>query len=124
MWGNSVLCVQTDETDESKEKKNKVQKKEKDPNAPKKPLSAYMLFSNCVRKPLKDEAPQISPKELMTLIGDRWKNLEEDAKEKFQEQAKVEQERYKRELAEYTKQKEYTDCVRDALEVAGVYEKH
>jgi transcriptional regulator HMO1 len=61
--------------------KKKRERKLKDPNAPKGPASAYILFQNDIRAAYKKEHPEMTNKELLRLIGDQWKALEEDKKD-------------------------------------------
>lgn len=62
-------------------KKKKRERKLKDPNAPKGPASAYILFQNDIRAAYKKEHPEMTNKELLRLIGDQWKGLDEGKKE-------------------------------------------
>ncbi|KAH9483015.1 Non-histone chromosomal protein 6 [Psilocybe cubensis] len=61
-------------------KKRKRNSKPKDPNAPKRPPSSYILFQNEVRKELKEQHPNLSNQDLLTLIADQWKNMSEEQK--------------------------------------------
>lgn len=51
------------------------EKKKKDPNAPKGALSAYMCFCRSTRPELKRDHPDMSSKELISLMGTKWKSL-------------------------------------------------
>jgi hypothetical protein len=57
-----------------KEKKSKSSKSKKDPNAPKRPLNAYMYFSQDKRDELKKN---FSAKQILSELGRMWKNLSE-----------------------------------------------
>ena len=46
----------------------KNSKGKKDPNAPKRPMTAFMLFSNATRAKMKEENPGISFGEVVSLI--------------------------------------------------------
>lgn len=48
--------------------KKKAKRAKKDPNAPKKPLNAYMLYGNSVRSQIRDENPDLSMPEVVSLI--------------------------------------------------------
>ena len=52
----------------------------KDPNAPKRPNTAYILFSNEIRAETKAANPQANQKEIVTLIGQKWKALSREDK--------------------------------------------
>eukprot|EP01119_Soliformovum_irregulare_P009056 TRINITY_DN22177_c0_g1_i1.p1 TRINITY_DN22177_c0_g1~~TRINITY_DN22177_c0_g1_i1.p1 ORF type:complete len:199 (+),score=47.83 TRINITY_DN22177_c0_g1_i1:41-598(+) len=76
-------------------------KKKKDPNIPKKPLSAFILFSQEQRPILAAEMPTATFIELATQLGHRWKEMGELAKEKYHLRALEERARYEREMNEY-----------------------
>jgi hypothetical protein len=76
-------------------------KPKKDPNAPKKPLTSFMLFSNEFRSQIKKENPGISFGELGKKIGELFRALPSDKKQKYEDMAKQEKERYKKALMEY-----------------------
>ena len=81
-----------------KAKKAKKEKKPKDPNAPKKPTNSYMYFSKHTRE--EDPATKYNAKQL----GAMWKDLandEPEAKATFEEMAKKDNDRYKKEKEEY-----------------------
>lgn len=52
----------------------------KDPNAPKRPNTAYILFSNEIRADTKAANPHANQKEIVTLIGQKWKALSREEK--------------------------------------------
>jgi hypothetical protein len=52
----------------------------KDPNAPKRPNTAYILFSNEIRAETKAANPHANQKEIVTLIGQKWKALSREDK--------------------------------------------
>lgn len=70
-------------------------------NKLKKNLSAYQFFCSSaeVRKSIKEENPDIKPKEVMGKIGERWKALTEEGKKPFIDQAAEDKKRYQEELA-------------------------
>jgi len=89
-----------------KKKRKKKKKSKKDPDAPKHPQSAYLLFSNSVRAELKEEYPGISPKDLMSRAGERWKNLGEEERQPWKVLASDEMQKYQQLKAEYKERKE------------------
>jgi len=52
----------------------------KDPNAPKRPNTAYILFSNEIRAATKAENPNANQKQIVTMIGHKWKELSREQK--------------------------------------------
>eukprot|EP00960_Hanusia_phi_P028478 747424-Hanusia_phi.AAC.4 len=52
---------------------------------PKKPLSAYMLFSNHMRPDVKKANPSASFGEIAKLIGAKWRDLSENEKKKWKD---------------------------------------
>lgn len=76
-------------------------KREKDPNAPKRPLSAYMFFSQDWRERIKTENPEVSFGEIGRLLGLKWKSLAEDEKKPYEDMACRDKKRHETEKAEY-----------------------
>eukprot|EP00949_MAST-11_sp_MAST-11-sp1_P000579 g579.t1 len=52
-------------------------------NAPKKPLSAYILFSQSVRAKVKEECAHLDNKKILGEIGKRWRELSNEDKQPF-----------------------------------------
>ncbi|KAG7087631.1 Non-histone chromosomal protein 6 [Marasmius oreades] len=76
------------------EKAEKVPRKtKKDPNAPKRALSAYMFFSQDWRERIKTENPDASFGEVGKLLGAKWKELDDEEKKPYIEQAAKDKER-------------------------------
>jgi hypothetical protein len=70
--------------DTTKTKATKSAKGGKDPNAPKRPLSAYMYYSQAQRNATKEAHPDATFGELGKIMGAAWKELsEEDKKVRF-----------------------------------------
>jgi len=70
------------------EKAEKAPRKgKKDPKAPKRALSAYMFFSQDWRERIKAENPDAGFGELGKLLGAKWKELDEEEKKPYLEQA-------------------------------------
>jgi len=83
-------------------KKQSVKKKKKRPaDYPKHPRNAYLFFSTEVRKKRQEEFPDKSFVELTTLVAGEWRNLKSSKKKKYEEMAKKDRARYKRELSEW-----------------------
>ena len=79
----------------------KGKKKKKDPNAPKRPRSAYILYCQENRSAVKTANPDFKPSELMSKLGEMWKNLSKEDKQEFVEQAESDKERYNKERSNY-----------------------
>ncbi|TFK22190.1 HMG-box [Coprinopsis marcescibilis] len=73
--------VHLEDADTGKKRKRVV--KPKDPNAPKRPASSYILFQNDVRNDLRKENPTLTNPELLALISDKWKNMTEEEKDRY-----------------------------------------
>ena len=66
--------------DTTKAKPAKGGKAAKDPNAPKRPLSAYMYYSQAQRNATKEANPDATFGELGKIMGAAWKEMTEDDK--------------------------------------------
>ncbi|KAF8263155.1 HMG-box [Lactarius quietus] len=75
--------------------------RKKDPKAPKRALSAYMFFSQDWRERIKAENPDASFGEVGKLLGAKWKELEEEEKKPYVEQAARDKTRAEQEKSEY-----------------------
>jgi len=80
-----------------------TKKKKKDPNAPKKPLTAYMLFSNQMREKVKQDNPNITFPDVGKELGRLWKETTD--KEKYEKLAQEGKVRYKKEYEAYKETK-------------------
>ncbi|KAH9990364.1 high mobility group box domain-containing protein [Russula vinacea] len=80
--------TQTRKAAEKPEKATRGGARKKDPKAPKRALSAYMFFSQDWRERIKAENPmQASVCEVGKLLGAKWKELDEEEKKPYIEQA-------------------------------------
>ncbi|KAF9480627.1 HMG-box, partial [Pholiota conissans] len=82
-----------------------ARKAKKDPNAPKRALSAYMFFSQDWRERIKNENPDAGFGEVGKLLGAKWKELDEDEKKPYIDQAAKDKERADEEKAAYDNKK-------------------
>ncbi|KAH9856299.1 high mobility group box domain-containing protein [Lenzites betulinus] len=71
----------------AKQEKAPKAKGKKDPKAPKRALSAYMFFSQDWRERIKAENPDAGFGEIGKLLGAKWKELEDDEKKPYLDQA-------------------------------------
>lgn len=88
-------------------KGEKSPRRPKDPNAPKRPRTAFLVYnSNAeVRKALKEEYPEASPRDLLRMLGEKWVAMKPEEKEEYEDVAKQEQTIYKIDKEAYQKQK-------------------
>ena len=73
-----------------KGKKDKKPKKEVDPDAPVKPkkaTNAFMLFTAAMRDQVKEDHPELKPKEISKKMGELWAELSDEDKEPHVEKA-------------------------------------
>jgi len=79
----------------------KIRRKKKPSDYPKNPRNAYLYFSIEVRKKRQEEYPDRRFGELTTMVANEWKNLKSTKKKKYEEMAKNDRARFKRELQEW-----------------------
>jgi len=82
-----------------------ARKTKKDPNAPKRALSAYMFFSQDWRERIKTENPDAGFGEVGKLLGAKWKELDDEEKKPYVEQAARDKERAEEEKTAYDNKK-------------------
>jgi hypothetical protein len=75
----------------------KKTKKAKNADGVQKNLSGYIIFCKDVRETVKTENPELNNKQIMTEMGNRWKNADEATKKKYEQLASADKERYLRE---------------------------
>ncbi|EDR09427.1 uncharacterized protein LACBIDRAFT_184303 [Laccaria bicolor S238N-H82] len=80
-------------------------KGKKDPNKPKRALSAYMFFSQDWRDRIKAENPDAGFGEVGKLLGAKWKELDEEEKKPYVEQASKDKTRAEEAKAAYDSNK-------------------
>lgn len=85
--------------------KGSPKKKKKDPNAPKQAQNAFFLFAQEMRPKVKQENPQMSTSDIGKKMGQLFKDLSSEAREKYERKADIEKQRYKREMEAYNKSK-------------------
>ncbi|TFK37630.1 high mobility group box domain-containing protein [Crucibulum laeve] len=84
------------------EKAEKAPRKgKKDPKAPKRALSAYMFFSQDWRERIKAENPDAGFGEVGKLLGAKWKELDDEEKKPYVDQAARDKTRAEEEKAVY-----------------------
>ncbi|KAG0255881.1 Non-histone chromosomal protein 6 [Mortierella polycephala] len=88
--------------EEPTKRKRKVKK---DINAPKKPMSAYLLFSNEWREKVKAQNPDASFGDLGRLLGEQWREYTDDQKAPYHVKHEEAKAKYEREKAAYEAKK-------------------
>ncbi|RZC84890.1 hypothetical protein C5167_047670 [Papaver somniferum] len=96
------IIKKTKET-QQKKKKLKGENSVVDPNKPKRPASSFLLFSKEARKNLVQDREGISNATINALISVKWKEMAEEDKKIWNDQAAEAMEAYKKELEEYNK---------------------
>lgn len=82
-------------------KGGKGSKKKKDPNAPKRPLAAFMFFSQQQRPAMKESNPAATIGDLGKLLGKKWNDMTDEQKKPYVMQAEEDKKRYEAEKAAY-----------------------
>jgi hypothetical protein len=82
-----------------------IQNKTKN-NHVKKPCSAYGLFLKETKKVIKIEQPDLKMADVLKIVAQRWKALDDNKRRIYQEQAKVEKEVVKAKITEHTSDEE------------------
>lgn len=75
-------------------------------NHVKKPCSAYGLFLKETKKAVKAEHPELKMADVLKIVAERWKNLDEKERSKYQGQAQLEKEATKAKIDEQTQNME------------------
>ena len=78
----------------------KKTKKVKVADGVQKNLSGYIIFCKDIRETVKAEHPELNNKQIMSEMGNRWKNADADTKKKYEQLASEDKERYLREKSE------------------------
>ncbi|KAI8912776.1 high mobility group box domain-containing protein, partial [Gorgonomyces haynaldii] len=76
-------------------------KKEKDPNAPKRPMTAFLYYSQDHRQAIIATNPGQPISEVAKLLGEKWKTATPQEKMRYEEMAARDKDRYNREMANY-----------------------
>jgi HMG (high mobility group) box len=75
----------------------------KDPTAPKRPMSAFLAFSNKRRAALKREQPDSTNADLSKMLSKSWKEAPEDLRSKYMEEEAALRANYKVEMGKWRK---------------------
>jgi len=78
----------------------------KDPSAPKRPMSAFLYFSQGRRSQIKAANPDMRNTQVSRILGEMWRNLSDEERRPHVEKEKGEREKYKIATAEWKKEHE------------------
>ncbi|KAK4517514.1 uncharacterized protein ATC70_000853 [Mucor velutinosus] len=95
----SVISAETKGT---RKNASATPRKKRDPNAPKGPGNVFFLYCRMERDNIKDEVPNESLGEVTRLLGQKWKALTKDQKQKYYDIYKKEQDEYEVAMKSYT----------------------
>jgi hypothetical protein len=76
-------------------------KKRRDPNAPKAVSNAYMIFCKQRRQELKAASPDLPFGKIGARLGEMWRQMSNEEKKPYEEQAALDRERYRKEMLDY-----------------------
>ena len=92
-------------TKSSTSTQKRTTKSKKDPAAPKRPLSAYMFFSQDHRERVKQANPDAGFGDVGRLLGAKWKEMSEAEKKPYNDMANRDKARAEAEKAAYSKRR-------------------
>ena len=76
-------------------------KRRKDPNAPKQVKTAYLYFTEKERPKIIQQTPDMSPPDIMSELGARWKALSEKNRKPYEKSSEKDKLRYDEEMKSY-----------------------
>lgn len=68
---------------------------------PKKAKNAYMFFANDKREEVKQANPDLKMKEVLSKLGEMWREMSAEEKKPYEDKAAEDKERYNKEKEEY-----------------------
>merc|ERR1719499_105600 len=87
----------------------KAAKKPKDVNAPKKPPTAYFIFTAKIRAETTAANPEMKITQIAKVMGQKWKEISEEEKKEYQDEAAKLKEQHKITVEEYKKSDLYQE---------------
>ena len=102
----------------------------KNPDAPKRPMSAFLAFSNKRRATVKAENPDASNAELSKILSRKWKEAPEDVKKTYVDEEAELRQKYHEAMAEWRRKEKEAKILRDkeredrAMEILNEVEHH
>ncbi|KAN0065364.1 Non-histone chromosomal protein 6 [Thecaphora frezii] len=97
----SITMAKESKTKSSTSTGKRTTKAKKDPAAPKRPLSAYMFFSQDHREKVKSENPDAGFGDVGRLLGAKWKEMSDSEKQPYLDMANRDKLRAEAEKAAY-----------------------
>lgn len=82
----------------------------KDPRAPKRPMSAFLKYSQQMRPVVKEENPYMSNTDVSRLLGEMWRNASPKDKAPYREQEEQERALYKEQIKKFKDDKARADA--------------
>eukprot|EP00549_Striatella_unipunctata_P025955 CAMPEP_0118714724 /NCGR_PEP_ID=MMETSP0800-20121206/26383_1 /TAXON_ID=210618 ORGANISM="Striatella unipunctata, Strain CCMP2910" /NCGR_SAMPLE_ID=MMETSP0800 /ASSEMBLY_ACC=CAM_ASM_000638 /LENGTH=279 /DNA_ID=CAMNT_0006620623 /DNA_START=179 /DNA_END=1018 /DNA_ORIENTATION=- len=73
----------------------------KDPSAPKRPMSAFLYFSQDKRREIKAKNPHMKNTEVSRVLGEMWRNATEEERRPHVEREKKERDQYKDDISKW-----------------------
>eukprot|EP00056_Hartaetosiga_gracilis_P011540 m.175620 g.175620 ORF g.175620 m.175620 type:complete len:228 (+) comp13518_c3_seq13:714-1397(+) len=92
-----------------KVRKARKPRRKKDPNKPKGALTPYMCFSKSVRPAIMKDNPTAKVTIVAKMIGQKWRQLTDEEKAPYNDLARQDRERYKRDMETYVPTPGYED---------------
>ncbi|KAI9506743.1 hypothetical protein GGI25_006142 [Coemansia spiralis] len=83
------------------EKSTQTHATRRDPDLPKRPMNAYLIYSAEARAVINRKFPDLPPKEVLVKIGQSWKDLTNEQRQKYNDMAKVYKSKYVAEMEKY-----------------------
>ncbi|BFZ62746.1 hypothetical protein YB2330_003856 [Saitoella coloradoensis] len=107
--GKRKVKAKKDNIDQETGKRKYRRHPKTDPNAPEKPASAYVVFANSVREELKKDVANnsLSFTDIAKIVGDRWKLLDPEEKERMEDDAARKKEDFANAMLKYRSSQEY-----------------
>lgn len=85
----------------------------KDPNAPKRPMSAFLMYSNGRRAAVKKEHPEFSNGEISRLLSEMWRAASDEDRQKYIKEEFELRQKYKKDIAQWRKDEEVKERERE-----------
>merc|ERR1711976_151221 len=90
----------------------KSRQEAKDPDLPKRPRAAFFLYSVAMRETVRLKNPGFKVTDVARELGRLWREVDEETKSKFQQEADVEKEEYHKKMAVYRQKKQAEEKIK------------
>ena len=88
----------------------KKKRAKKHPDAPKRPMSAFLKFSQTTRGEMKKANPDVQNTDISRLLGEAWRNMSEAEKLPYVEKEKIERSEYKEKMKQWKERRDREDA--------------